>query len=269
MLSTNKAASKTCEHSRSSTVLVVFLPDIPRYFLLWLHQYTKQYNEWKGTISAQSTPSSSQAPRSTVSSSLLSKSSSLPSKLPPSSPIQRGNIHGTTAPPASTDVRNVGLHNPVHASADPVGRPRTSTRAPPSTPLAYSWYRARRTFFLPLIADGGPLSTATNPVYQSHLRLKIHPEMLRWFIADAPHGMFYDRFPRDPLDDTEDEISKKGLAHDTGIRGSGLVHPPPESFALIKQEVELRLNESLKRFIDVSFTNTGSVYPGSPNFQSF
>ena len=93
--------------------------------------------------------------------------------------------------------------------------------------------------------------------------------MLRWFIADAPHGMFYDRFPRGPMDDAEDEISKKGLAHDTGIRGSGLVHPPPETFALIKQEVELRLNESLKRFIDVSFTNTGSVYPGSPNFQSF
>jgi len=65
-----------------------------------------------------------------------------------------------------------------------------------------------------------------------------------------------DRFPRGLGEDIED---KRAPTHITGTKGSGLVHPAPERFALIRAEVERRLNDSLKRFIDVSFTNTGFV----------
>jgi len=165
-------------------------------------------------------------------------------------------------------VRDVALQlsdNPIPAPTDPTGRSRTSARTPPSKPLAYSWYRARRVFFLESFADGCPLSTATNPVYKSHLRLKVHAELLRPFIADAPHGMRYDdRYPHGLAEDIED---KRGPTYITSAKGSGLVHPAPERFALIKAEVDRRLNDSLKRFIDVSFTNTGFVGFSPPNLQ--
>lgn len=164
----------------------------------------------------------------------------------------------------STGVRDAALpetDNSVSQTTDPSGRPRTSARTRPSKPLAYSWYRACRAFFLPLIADGGPLSTATNPRYQSHLRLKLHPELLRPFIADSPNPL-YDRFP---IDDVEDDGNVP--THHVRTKGGGLVHPAPERFALIKAEVERRLHESLDRFIDASFANTGSVrMPRPPLF---
>lgn len=133
-------------------------------------------------------------------------------------------------------------------------------RTQPSKTLAYSWYRARRTFFLPDIADGGPLSTATNPSYKSHLQLKVHPELLHPFIADVvDDAAQYDPFPDEIIENVEDEklFGKKRRAIEPGSKKNKLVHPAPERFDLIRADVEARLNESLKRFIDLSFSNTG------------
>ncbi|KAF8324426.1 uncharacterized protein EI90DRAFT_2332073 [Cantharellus anzutake] len=115
-----------------------------------------------------------------------------------------------------------------------LGNPiRAKTSATPSKTLAYSWFRAKRVFFLPRVAEGSHFTPATNPVYRSHLRLKVHPELLYPLIADEVDG-------------------------GDGGRMRGHVHPSPARFELIKKEVEKQLEKSLERFIDVSFTNTGN-----------
>ena len=103
----------------------------------------------------------------------------------------------------------------------------------PSQTLAYSWFRAKRTFFLPQVMDGSHLTPATNPVHRSHLRLRVHPELLYPFTAD--------------------DLNAAGVGGAT----RGHVHPSPARFELIRKEVEKQLDSSLNRFIDVSFTNTG------------
>ena len=110
----------------------------------------------------------------------------------------------------------------------------------PSQTLAYSWFRAKRTFFLPQVVDESHLNLATNSVHPSHLRLKIHPQLLHPFIADEinPTGA-------------------GGIGATSGVTARGHVHPSPARFKLIKEEVEKQLEISLGRFIDVSFTNTG------------
>ena len=94
--------------------------------------------------------------------------------------------------------------------------------------LQYSWWRAQRTFFLPQVVEGSALTPATNIVYCPHLRLKLHNELLYPHIADVMEGR------------------------------QGPAHPSPQRFELIRKEVLERLNESVDRFIDVSFTNTGN-----------
>lgn len=240
---------------------------IYRYFLLWLTNYTQQYNAWKSSLSSIHSPSSSAPSRSTATG---------------ASSTTHHNTHTLTAQPQkpssghshSGSTSKSGKYTSA-AEADPARR--TTASVQPSKPLAYSWYRARRTFFLPVIAEGGPLSTATNPVHTSHLQLKVHPELLHPFIADAysaspVNNLLHDAFPKDLIEDAEDEKlygKKKNTYYDPhegeGRKkkkgaGGGLVHPSPERFELIRIEVEKRLDESLKRFIDVSFTNTGCVF---------
>ncbi|KAF8315593.1 hypothetical protein DL93DRAFT_2166561 [Clavulina sp. PMI_390] len=250
------------------------------YFLMWLREYTREYKNWKTVVaesiqsSATTTPLGSEATSSTK----RTKSAQPYETIHPPAPLPAPR-HPTAPTPLETaisrpsipeTVKNAAVSIPMTQVTSTVSsRPRIYARAPPSKTLAYSWYRARRTFFLPIVAEGGPLSTTTNPVTENHLQLRLHRELLRPFIGDdsgAAQPPNHDEFPPELIENLNDEILY-GKRRDTYAvptdnarerESRGLAYPAPERFDLVRKEVQMNLEESLKHFIEVSFANTGN-----------